>query len=304
MLGYLLFVFGLFFCCTFFGKFGENRDGSRFRNSLIVFLFLGMIAWLFYVSDSKTPLLCFLAGVLVLIGSGFATVRKHWDGHVVIAVLVFAALQLTLDVGGILVASAGRDTTLTGRTDLWQSVIELSESPWVGSGFASFWLGERLERLWTLWAFRPVQAHNGYLETYLNLGWAGVICLTGLVFSGYRGLRKKLEISSLTGEHGTLERDFARFRMAFFVCFLIYNITEAAFQALNILFIVFLLAVMESPRRQFMGEDVGCEGISIANGPKLERTSTLSLAFVRAPRPVGHGDGAAGKGQLRPRAFF
>ena len=53
-------------------------------------------------------------------------------------------------------------------------------NPIFGTGFESFWLGERPKQLEGIFFFIPNEAHNGYLETYLTLGLIGVFLLIGL----------------------------------------------------------------------------------------------------------------------------
>ena len=199
------------------------------------------------MSDSKTPLMSLLVGVFVYLASGVKNVRRYWGTCVVISLVLFTTLQLSLDITSVLIASTGRDLTLTGRTDVWQSAIDLSGSPWFGVGYSSFWLGDRLQKMWDIYFFRPTQAHNGYLEMYINLGWIGVACLVGILVSGYRNLRRRWVLLSAGNDPVVIERDFARFAMAYLVCFLIYNVTEATFYALNFLFVVFLAVAMERP---------------------------------------------------------
>lgn len=41
----------------------------------------------------------------------------------------------------------------------------------VGAGYESFWLGTRLDIAWNAFPnFRLREAHNGYVELFLNLG--------------------------------------------------------------------------------------------------------------------------------------
>jgi O-antigen ligase len=102
-----------------------------------------------------------------------------------------------------------------------------------GAGFESFWLGQRLKKLWTIFVWSPNQAHNGYIEVYLNLGWVGLICLLLIMMTGYRkvvkGFRK--------------DRSTASLRLAYFVITVIYNITEAGLRMFNPIWIVFLLSI-------------------------------------------------------------
>src|SRR6185503_658307 len=84
------------------------------------------------------------------------------------------------------VEALGRNTTLTGRTDIWGDLFRMDVNPWLGTGFESFWLGPRAEYLANKYYFHPNQAHNGYIEMYVNLGWIGVGFLALFILSGYR----------------------------------------------------------------------------------------------------------------------
>jgi len=144
---------------------------------------------------------------------------------------------LLMDAGTALVEAMGRDPTLTGRTHLWDQLLRMTVDPWFGTGFESFWLGERTDALWKKYWWRPNQAHNGYLETYLNLGWIGVILLGVTVVAGYRHVVAKFR----------QDPAIARISLAFFSMAVVYNLTEAAFKGIHVVWIVFLLAVTVIP---------------------------------------------------------
>jgi len=109
--------------------------------------------------------------------------------------------------------------------------------PLFGAGFESFWLGERLEKFWRIYWWHPNQAHNGYLEVFLNLGWTGVALLGFVMVWGYRNVI------------GTLRRDpeAGGLRLAYFVVAAVYNLTEAAFKGFHLVWIVCLLAITVVP---------------------------------------------------------
>jgi O-antigen ligase len=127
--------------------------------------------------------------------------------------------------------------TLTGRTDLWKDLLALSASPVFGAGYDSFWLGDRLEKLWEKYWWLPNEAHNGYLEVYLNVGLIGLLLLAGILISTYKKIQKTLMVDS----------DYGRFKMAFFIMILSYNITEAAFRGMAFMWLMFLLIAVENP---------------------------------------------------------
>lgn len=73
-----------------------------------------------------------------------------------------------------------KDTTLTGRTNIWIAVIEMiGERPWFGYGYSNFWLGFSGPSInvWlaTNWPNVPPHAHNGFLDLLLDLGIIGLI---------------------------------------------------------------------------------------------------------------------------------
>jgi len=73
----------------------------------------------------------------------------------------------------------GREPTLTGRTGIWMALFEqIKHRPWFGYGYAVFWLEETGPAFWvrqqTEWLVPT--AHNGWLETWLSIGLAGVSC--------------------------------------------------------------------------------------------------------------------------------
>ncbi|GED69124.1 hypothetical protein BRE01_28260 [Brevibacillus reuszeri] len=80
----------------------------------------------------------------------------------------------------VLLESFGRDMTLTGRTELWATVIEMiREHPWFGYGYSGFWLGWDGESayLWMVSNWNPPNSHNGFLDAALDVGVVGLIMI-------------------------------------------------------------------------------------------------------------------------------
>jgi exopolysaccharide production protein ExoQ len=117
------------------------------------------------------------------------------------AVLVLLAMFVTVCVvGGALyhdqiLMALGKDPTLTGRTDIWKlAVVSAMKRPFLGYGYRAFWTGLQGESAYITLAERWTVpgAHNGFLETWLDLGliglgmvlitmvvafWNGAVCL-------------------------------------------------------------------------------------------------------------------------------
>ncbi len=244
-LGAICLIFGLGALWRVIEAFRDttatNRLGSLAANGIVV----AMTLWLFIMADSATSLACFaLGGVLMTLQSG---AKGPTRVHVTVGAMICVAVvgYVFQDAYASMVQALGRDTTLTGRTDIWSDLFAMDLNPWVGTGFETFWLGPRAEFFWNKYYFHPNQAHNGYIETYINLGWLGVGFLALMIVSGYRHIAAVFRWN--TGE-GTI-------RLAFFTIALIYSMTEAAFKVMHPVWIAFLLAATAVP--QFPPADEG-----------------------------------------------
>jgi exopolysaccharide production protein ExoQ len=215
-----------------------GREVRRHRFLIAHAALLAMVLRLFGMANSMTSLACFLMGSgLMAVASPRLLFRKPRVVHLLLAAGVFVcAVALFSDAGAPVLGAMDRNPTLTGRTEIWRQVIRLSGNPLFGTGFESFWLGERLRKMWDLYWFHPIQAHNGYLEIYLNLGWIGVALLAAVIVTGYPHVADALRRDPNAG----------RLRLAYFLVFVIYNVTEAAFGGL--MWFAFLVAIIAVPK--------------------------------------------------------
>jgi O-antigen ligase len=238
-LGTACLLFGLGCLWRLLAAYRDREDTHRTRHLIVHGTFLAMVMWLFSKANSMTSLLCFvLASCLIVATSVPALGRKRAVVNMLLAtVLVIPAFPLFLDTGSGLLKTVGRDATLTGRTEIWKEVLAVETSPILGAGFESFWLAAPLDR--SGWSFHVNEAHNGYLEVYLNLGWVGVVLLAAVILTGYRNV---IGLLCWDSEAGTL-------LFAYFVVELTYSYTEAGFRMMNTVWIFFLLAAIAVPKR-------------------------------------------------------
>ena len=139
-----------------------------------------------------------------------------------------------------MIGSLGRNTTLTGRTELWGDLLDMVTNPWMGTGFESFFLGDRLDILWAKYWWHPNEAHNGVPRNLSDAGYIGLGLLGLLVVTGYRNA---IAVYRRDRHAGSL-------RLAIVVIAPMYNFTEAAFKVTNPVWILFLLAVTAVPDPQ------------------------------------------------------
>src|SRR5437660_12556367 len=106
-------VFGLFFVYRLCLEWTQKHELGKRTDVLFTILLLSMVLWLLWTADSKTPLLSLILGVLVAIGLGYSNVRQHLGSCIAAGILVFAVLDLSLNITSGIVSSARRDRALT-----------------------------------------------------------------------------------------------------------------------------------------------------------------------------------------------
>jgi exopolysaccharide production protein ExoQ len=232
-LGMLCLIFGIFFFWNLLNIMRKDKESvdpkEKFAN-IVLFL---IVLWLLNISQSATSTACLIVGILFLTGVYLPFIRrniKYFEIYFIFMILLYVSFQILFDINRVLITSLGRDMTFTGRTEIWKSLLGMVQNPFIGTGFESFWLGDRAARIWAAYG-RVNQAHNGYLEIYLNLGLIGLSLLIGIIVSSYKKTKKVL-ITNF--EYGSIF-------MTYLVVFVLYNFTEGVFKGVNIVWFVFIL---------------------------------------------------------------
>lgn len=240
-LGYTCMVLGLFFFWNLLTMW-KSPDRVRMRGEIILSIgFLIMIAWLLKLADSATSLTLLTGGSVALVAMGFRFInRKHIGVYIVVFIAVAAIANQLFDLYDNIILMLNRDPTLTDRTKIWTDVLALQTKPLLGFGFETFWLGPRLDVMWAKWWWHPNQSHNGYIETYLNLGLVGVSILVGLILSTFISICRQLSV----------DFDLSRLRLVLLFCILIFNYTEAAFKATHFVWTIFYIIALDYPKRR------------------------------------------------------
>jgi exopolysaccharide production protein ExoQ len=238
-LGRLCLILGLGFLWRILTALRSEKSAARKKHILAFGVCLAMALWLFWMAGSMTSMSCFfMASALMVTCSLRIVALKPWMVHVMVAAILAVSMStLFLDMGSGVLQTMGKDPTLTGRTDIWKLVLGMTGNPAVGTGFESFWLGKRLERMWSIYWWHPREAHNGYIEVFLNLGWLGIVLFGIVLATGYRTVVSAFRRNA---EEGKL-------RLAYFVVAVAYNFAESAFGSLNPVWIFFLLATFTVP---------------------------------------------------------
>jgi O-antigen ligase len=236
-LGVLCLVFGVGAVWRVVRLFQERR----LRPLVVHAVMLVMTLFLFWKCNSVTSIACFLMATTLIVWTAVPSLARHRVLlHTVVAsFLTLAFVTLFLNLGSDLIVSMGRSATLTGRTELWDNLRGMNPSQFFGAGFESFWLGPRLARLWSVMAWRPNEAHNGYIEVYLNLGWVGLTLLAVVITTAYRNALRLLRT----------DRSEAGLMLAYIVISVAYSFTEAGFRMMGPMWIFLLFATIAVSQR-------------------------------------------------------
>jgi O-antigen ligase len=236
LLGGMCLILGFFFFWHLLITWRRPRDAARRNELRLIGVFLFMIGWLLWKAHSATSLLSLLIAILVVLVLGWRWVNKKLIGaYVVLSVIGLAVAELTFGIFERIVDLTGHEATIIGRAELWRQLLALHTNPILGVGFESFWLGNRLVLLSEGRPWQPNEAHNGYLEIYLNLGLIGLLLLIGLFIATFRKIRTEL----------LRNFEWGRFRLGFLVAVVLYNWTEAAFRGLNLVWFAFYIIALD-----------------------------------------------------------
>jgi len=158
----------------------------RGRRRVLGMIGVGIAAYLIFASNSKTALGLALISPLL---AGLVLITRRITG------ISPAIIVLSIPVCYIVLSSVSHynvhllsyklygDATFTGRTVIWDFVqSEIDRRPLLGWGYQSFWLvpGSPVFSDAPGWVKMMPNAHNGYYETMLEMGYCGLAFL--LVF--------------------------------------------------------------------------------------------------------------------------
>ncbi len=254
MLGVLCLVSGIFLFWDIAMRWSARNRSSTKRILFIDFVLFFMTMWLLQKSASSTSELCFILGCLVIALTHSRLMRSHprfFLTSIPVGICLYLVLTFAfgIDLNALVAQLVGKDPTLTGRTVIWSAVLSVHTNPLVGAGYECFWLGARLTQVWQLTGVGINEAHNGYLEVYLNLGIVGLLLVGALLIASYRSICRRVR------------RDpaFGSLSLALWTILLFYNVSESAFKG-HLIFLAFLLVAMTVPGRRAVSERAHVSG--------------------------------------------
>ena len=174
----------------------KNQFGAFMAPGGVIFLLNafrgGKYSWIYWgllvlnciamvMSQSTTALGTFLVMLLLCVIYRIFRWRYEVMISAILAVTIVSFGTLIWIAGYVgadsLVGLVGKDTTLSGRTDIWKYVWDqIQLRPWFGYGLAAFWNGYDGPSGYVQLAMRiaVVYAHNGFLDIWLSIGLVGL----------------------------------------------------------------------------------------------------------------------------------
>jgi exopolysaccharide production protein ExoQ len=242
LLGLDALLSGIFFFWDTTTRWPNRGQHPNKKIIYVNLVLLGMSLWLLNVADSATCRVCmFLGSMVVLVTQSKSIRRRPTFLKVLLPSIFFLYLILAfgMDMNGQMASSIGKDPTLTDRTKIWAFVLNMHTNPLIGTGYESFWMGKRLELFWDNAGLGHInEAHNGFLEVYLNIGLVGLAFLGVFIFASYRTICKTLKPCS----------SFASFSLAIWIIMLFYSVTEAGFRS-GLIWLVFVITSLSVGER-------------------------------------------------------
>ncbi len=228
----------------------EWRAGALFKTRSRVFADgLVLAIAVFLLQGFQGSYAATATGILVIgIGSLLflyrkKNVRRMATFLVLMVALVLLCLPFADSLAPAVTSAFQRDSSFTGRTDIWRAVLEVaSDNPLLGVGYGGYWGLEDV----TIYSTLGVrESHSGYLDVYLEVGMVGIVLFSAFLLAYYRKALRELNHAY----------DWGLFGICLLIMSLIHGFTESSFLRSSYLWngMVFVTVVLSAHYRQSEG---------------------------------------------------
>jgi exopolysaccharide production protein ExoQ len=247
-LGQLCFFSVLYLIWGFIRRLlGKDIAVVKYQTHIDVFLIFLSI-WLMggphhnlsYSTTSTISLIIALSAIIILYRirrQGYVAFSR---GMIFMIAVIFGYGIITPMIGQLSIVDVasifGRNESLTGRSEIWAVLVPMAMQKWLmGYGFGGFWTTE-MRDLATV-----SQAHNGYLDLILELGFIGIL-LYGMFFMSCA--RKAIQLMAA-------EFDWGVFWICYLIIVAVHNIAESSMSSFsNFLMAIFIFQLVCLPNYQ------------------------------------------------------
>jgi len=224
-------------------------------HSVLRVIFFATSVLLLYLAHSITPTLA--CGVVILLVPVLRRVSRLRIQERIVAYTVFGSTALvsvfvTVNYSEDLLPLLGKDSTLSGRAQLWSLVMDaIWKHPILGYGYEAFWQGFKGDSRGILEAtgWLVPMAHNGYLDLWLSLGLVGLATYSFLFFRALRMALKHLRDDP---------RTVAAWPVAYLCFFSLHNTAESTLLTRTtfefLIFVTVFVSLRQAEIRELSGE--------------------------------------------------
>jgi O-antigen ligase len=240
----LICIFAIFFLLWTLIRRWQGKDipVRRYQTHIEVFI-IALSIWLFMgpkhiLTYSATSVATLTVGLTALLGLRWLKRRNiilRGNSLSVIISLIILYGTCTPFIGGLMIFDPSklleRSETLTGRSDhIWKVLIPYAmQKPILGHGFGGFWTDE-------LVAATSSDAHNGYLDTILNIGFTGLMLSSIFLITSCRKAQREM----------MKDFDWGIFWFCIVLMAVVHNISESSIGKLTGLMAIVLLLNISS----------------------------------------------------------
>ena len=267
-----------------------NPDEFKWVRGLAL-LMAPVFAWLVVSANSTTALLMMMisATAVVVMRLFFIDARRVRNLFSLMLVFGFAAILLAIYVVLVFVdqqvlnsflGAFGKDTTFTGRADLWSEAMnQISMRPYLGVGLEGFWqydvgaaqtLNENDYKAFGT----KLTFHNVHLEVLVHLGVVGYVCfilsILGVIWFTVQNLLKHGDMAAIT---------FVAAILVGLISSFVESSLTSGFNVQSSLFFVAGAVYARGDRRKFLGS-------LVATDSELESVPQIGPGNMRLVKPA------------------
>ncbi len=207
---------------------------------------VGAIAIVFiFLSDSKTAFgLAIIAPILAQLTLTIRKITRVSPAIILLSIpfcYALVSMALHVDLMQRMAYVIYHDSSLTGRTVIWEFVQnEIGRRPLLGWGYQSFWLVPgSLSSEAPGWVKQMPNAHNGYYDTTLELGYVGVAVLYVFIIATLHAVKRVADRNPAR----------ARLLLSLVLFFIMWNYFESLWmRGFEFLWVVFVIVAAEIAR--------------------------------------------------------
>jgi exopolysaccharide production protein ExoQ len=242
VLGNLAYLIGLGALWQVLSLIRDKEQPNRRRHLLAQSVLVAFGIYILATAHCATATACFILGAGLMLALSLPLFRRSPAAvhALVLAILLGGSVMSLLGGRAAITEALGRKPDFTGRTEIWKILMPMAPNAVGGAGFETFWVGPRVATISSLIGGLEMtnEAHNGYIEVYLNLGLLGVGLIALILGQGYRRAVSAFRHDPALGA----------LLVAYVASAVTYNITEAGFRMLSLEWFFLLLSIVMTSR--------------------------------------------------------